>query len=300
MRFPDYSRDSAYDMWRIVVRKGKRLVRFFIIVGLLQGIFLLAGTESGLGLLFTGLVRLHAEPYSPYQSANVVYYDMRLPVSETKHIVVALDFSVRESSDAFLHFFRFVKQYNNIQTVLFAHDAYVSASDRINAVVSGEEGAEAGLSENVSLYAAGLSAIWDTMQPVRKFTVGAIAADDWQNAISADDTLVLCDRDVIMTPENRAILEANDVFLWEVKYDNCITETDNRSDIHLPFVGTETGYYMMSMDRIPHFCMYYRRALNLFDMPSLTARADRLENENAPYFCVIVNGTNRSAAVPVE
>ena len=93
------------------MERGKRLVRFLLIVALLQGIFLIGGTESGLGLVFTGLVRVKAESYSPRQSANVVYYDMRLAVSETNRIAVALDFSAMESADAFLHFFRFVKSF---------------------------------------------------------------------------------------------------------------------------------------------------------------------------------------------
>ncbi len=281
----------------VVVEKGKRLVRFLLIVVLLQGIFLLFGTESGLSLLFTGLVRVKAEAYSPRQSANVVYYDMRLPVSEADVIVVALDFSIAESADAFLHFFRFVKQYNNVQTVLFANDAYLQYAESVNASVTGAQD-DAGYPPLLAAYTEGLSAIYATMQPVRRFTTGVIPGAEFA-AYTAEDKeepmLLLCSRDAVMVPEVRARLAENNVFLWEIKYDNCVSEDGVRSDIRLPFVGEDTGYYMMAMDRIPAFCAYYRRALNLFGTPALEARAARLDNENAAYFCVITNGSGRTA-----
>lgn len=277
------------------MERGKHLIRFLLVVVVLQGIFLIGGTESGLGLVFTGLVRVKAESYSPHQSANVVYYDMRLPVSETNRIAVALDFSVMESMDAFLHYFRFVKQYNNVKTVIFANDAYLHYADTVS--IAMERGAEeTDLPQILSMYMEGLAAIYDTMQPVRKFRANVIASDGWQEALLGADeverVLVLCDRDVLMTEENRTWIAENDVFLWEMKYDNCVTENGIRSDIHLPFTGEATGYYMMAMDRIDSFSIYYRRALNLFSIPALTERAGKLDRENAAYFCVITNGTN--------
>lgn len=278
------------------MEKGKRILRFLLIVVLLQGIFLLFGTESGLSLLFTGLVRVKAEAYSPRQSANVVYYDMRLPISEAERIVVACDFSIAETADAFLHFFRFVKQYNNVQTVLFANDAYMPYADSMNAAVTDGNAAE--LPAALAAYAEGLSAIYATMQPVRRYMTGVVPSADWRIAFaenSASPTLVLCDRDAVMTTETRDWLTAENIFLWEIKYDNCEGENGVRSDIRMPFVGTETGYYMMSMERISTFSAYYRRALNLFGISALNERAARLDNENAAYFCVITNGSGKSA-----
>lgn len=292
----------------VIMERGKRLVRFLLIVGILQGIFLIGGTESGLGLVFTGLVRVKAESYSPRQSANVVYYDMRLSVSEASRIAVALDFSAMESADAFLHFFRFVKQYDNVKTVFLANDAYLPYADAVSAAMDRrteetdetDETDDPALPRTLAAYTEGLAAIYDTMQPVRKFRASVIASDGWREALSGADeqerVLVLCDRDLVMTAENRVWLAENDVFLWELKYDNCATENGIRSDIHLPFTGDTTGYYMMAMDRIDSFAAYYRRALNLFSIPALTERAGRLDRENAAYFCVITNGTNGPAA----
>ena len=90
-------------------------------------------------------------------------------------------------------------------------------------------------------------------------------------------------------------LTAEGIFLWEMKYDNCVGENGVRSDIRMPFIGTETGYYMMSMERLSAFAAYYRRALNLFGIPALEERATRLEKENAAYFCVITNGSGKTA-----
>lgn len=285
-----------------VMERGKRLVRFLLIVALLQGIFLIGGTESGLGLVFTGLVRVKAESYSPRQSANVVYHDMRLAVSETNRIAVALDFSAMESADVFLHFFRFVKQYNNVKNVFLANDAYLPYAETVSAAMEQrtEKTDEPDLPQTLAAYTEGLAAIYDTMQPVRKFQVNVTAADGWREALSGADeearALVLCDRDLVMTAENRTWLAENDVFLWEIKYDNCVTENGIRSDIRLPFTGDTTGYYMMAMDRIDAFSAYYRRALNLFSIPALTEREEKLDRENAAYFCVITNGTNGQTA----
>ena len=278
------------------MEKGKRVLGFLMVVVLLQGAFLLFGTESGLSLLFTGLVRVKAESYSPRQSANVVYYDMRLPISEAERIVVACDFSIAETADAFLHFFRFVKQYNNVQTVLFANDAYLPYADCVNAAVT--DGDDANLPSALAAYTEGLSAIYATMQPVRRYTTGVIPSADWRAALAENDAspmLLLCDRDVVMTAEMRDWLTAEGIFLWEMKYDNCVGENGVRSDIQMPFIGTETGYYMMSMERLSAFAAYYRRALNLFGIPALEERAARLEKENAAYFCVITNGNGKTA-----
>lgn len=278
------------------MEKGKRVLRFLMVVVLLQGAFLLFGTESGLSLLFTGLVRVKAESYSPRQSANVAYYDMRLPISEMERIVVACDFSIAETADAFLHFFRFVKQYNNVQTVLFANDAYLPYADCVNGAVT--DGDDANLPSELAAYTEGLSAIYATMQPVRRYTTGVISAADWRATLAENDAspmLLLCDRDVVMTAEMRDWLTAEGIFLWEMKYDNCVGENGVRSDIRMPFIGTETGYYMMSMERLSAFAAYYRRALNLFGIPALEERATRLEKENAAYFCVITNGSGKTA-----
>ncbi len=277
--------------------KTKRWIKFLVAAVVLQGLMLLFCTEAGLTSLYPLLVRGGEESFQT-RGAYTVYYDMRLPLTEADCIAVGVDFHVKESYDTFGHLFRFLKQYRNITTIHIAHQAAEAIGNRLKAHASGEPLMDTGtLSPVLTDFADLLAAVNDTQPPLKKFDVAPWTglAEEIGTTPAAENqvTLVLLDRDDMMNAY--PTLRERGVLCVEMKYVNCPTILDGqetlRNDIALPFVGAETRIAFMPASRIQWFYDYYRQVTNLFELPSMTDVAERLDNMAAEFVITIANGT---------
>lgn len=91
---------------------------FAVAVVVLQSLALLFLTPGGCELIYPFLVRANAEKIRTEGNSYAAYYDMRLEMSTADLIVVGIDEGVPASYDMLGHFTRFVKQYNNIASVM--------------------------------------------------------------------------------------------------------------------------------------------------------------------------------------
>lgn len=258
--------------------KAKRTIAFLIGAALVQGLLLLFCTEGGLMLLYPYVVRTKAESYQP-SGTSTVYYDMRLDVTDAPLFVVGMDHDVAQSYDAFVHLFRFLKQYSNIQTIfLMEYADYADAiADRMEDPLL-----DHGLPETLLSFADALSALNETQPPAKKFTVAP-----WQENVYADmepgTALFLLDRDTMM--ENRQLDDG--VLYIEMKYINCQTIEGVRTDMDLPFVGETTGYAFLPASRIDWFYRYYEKVA---DPLKLGRDTTGLRRTSAEYVIFVENG----------
>lgn len=260
--------------------KAKRWITFLIGVALLQGLFLLFCTESGLMLLYPYVVRATSEAYQP-SGTTTVYYDMRLDVTDAPLFVVGMDFDVAESYDAFVHLFRFLKQYQNITKIyLFEYDEY---ADAIAARME-DPLLDHGLPPTLLDFADALAAINETQPPQKKFTLSAWPVDVYIDLPGDGSVLFLQDRDTMM--EERS-LESDELCI-EMKYINCETNTGVRTDMDLPFSGEEIGYRFLSAKSIDWFYRYYEKVA---DPLGLGRDTTGLKRTSADYVIFVENGT---------
>lgn len=258
--------------------KAKRTIAFLIGAALVQGLLLLFCTEGGLMLLYPWVVRTKAESYQP-SGTSTVYYDMRLDVTDAPLFVVGMDHDVAQSYDAFVHLFRFLKQYSNIQTIfLMEYADYADAiEDRMEDPIL-----DHGLPETLLSFADALSALNETQPPAKKFTVAPYQAYVYMD-MEPGTALFLLDRDFMM--ENRQIDDG--VLYIEMKYINCQTNEGVRTDMDLPFVGETTGYAFLPASRIDWFYRYYEKVA---DPLKLGRDTTGLKRTSAEYVIFVENG----------
>lgn len=258
--------------------KAKRLITFVISTAVLQGLLLLFCTQGGLLSLYPYVVWMAAEDYQP-RGTSTVYYDMRLDVTDAPLFVVGMDFEVAQSYDAFVHLFRFLKQYSGIQTIYLADNADYAEpiADRM-----ADPLVDHGLPETLLSFADALSALNDTQPPAKKFTVAP-----WQENVYADmapgSALLLMDRDRMMAER-----QLDDGILYiEMKYINCQTNDGVRTDMTLPFLGETTAYTFLPASRIDWFYRYYEKVA---DPLQLGRDTTGLQQVSAPYVIFVENG----------
>ncbi len=273
--------------------KLKRLLKFLITAAVLQGLMLLFCTEAGLMTLYPLFVRMGDEEYQT-RGAYTVYYDMRLPLTGADCIAVGVDFDVTQSYEAFIHLFRFVKQYSNVKNIQIDHPLAAELGERLAAGESDTPTFETDtLPPVLSDFADTLASVNHTQPPVKKFAITAYTeslADFGRTDVTEGEVaLVLLDRDRMM--EMYPTLRENGVLCVEMKYVNCPTAEGVRNDLALPFVGDETRISFMPASRIGWFYTYYRSVTNFFGLPAMEAAAERLDNMAAEFVICIANGT---------
>ncbi len=260
--------------------KVKRLLTFVIGAAVLQGLLLLFCTQGGLMLLYPYVVRMAAEDYQP-RGTSTVYYDMRLDVTDAPLFVVGMDPDVAQSYDAFVHLFRFLKQYSGIQTIYLVDNA--AYADAIAARMA-DPLVDHGLPETLLSFADALSSLNETQPPAKKFTVAA-----WQENAYADmapgTALLLMERDRMMA-ERAQNLDDTTLYI-EMKYVNCQTNDGVRTDMTLPFVGETTAYAFLPASRIDWFYRYYEKVA---DPLQLGRDTTGLQRTAAPYVIFVENG----------
>lgn len=260
---------------------GTRFIAFLIGAALVQGLLLLFCTEGGLMLLYPYVVRTKAESYQP-SGTSTVYYDMRLDVTDAPLFVVGMDHDVAQSYDAFVHLFRFLKQYRNITKIyMFEYDEYaVAIADRMEDPLL-----DYGLPETLLSFADALAAINETQPPQKKFTVSAFPCDVYIDLPADGSVLFLQDRDTMM--EERTLSSDDPTLYIEMKYINCQTSEGVRTDMDLPFVGETTGYAFLPASRIDWFYRYYEKVA---DPLKLGRDTTGLRRTSAEYVIFVENG----------
>jgi len=263
---------------------GKRWLVFICAAILLQGVVLLFCTESGLMFLYPAVVRLYAENLNPRSNSYVAYYDMRIPVSEASIVAVGMDFSVAQSYDAFLHIFRFIKQYSNVQTIYIDDDNQwaESIAERMEYPLE-----EVELPSVLVRFADNLQNLNDTYSPQRKFTVCTMPEGD---SFGEEPVVLLMDRDQMMEPDTRAALEAAGAVCLEMKYIRCSADSGMRNDMELPLPGKTEGFSFVSAQKIDWFYRYYRTVTRLF-FDQNEIYINKLETASADFVLLITNGT---------
>jgi len=270
--------------------KRKRLLVFLCAAALLQGVVILCCTEGGLMAAYPMLFRIRDEEID-INGPNTVYYDMRLAASEAPLVVVGVDFSVKESYEAFLHLFRFLKQYRNITEIRLQEEfPYLSGIQERMADALFENG----LPEVLKDFSDGLAKINETMSPARKFSLESLSSDGEENLYTGE-ILLLLDRDRMMAERER--WEDAGALCLEMKYVNCtVGSGEIRQDMDLPFSGDEVRISFLSASRLQWFYTYFDKVTDLFGQKKGDT-ANTLEAFSAKYVICIANG-NASGVEP--
>lgn len=290
----------------------KRIAVFAAAVILIQSFALLLLTPSGLELIFPFLSRFRSERFNPDNNTYAVYYDMRVEVSEADLIIVGVDFNVSESFDLLGHFTRFVKQYNNVSTVLLdmteLQEMYASAmfenSDEsiYNTATSGLSG-NAGMTKAYAGYISELFFINRMMTPVRKFGVTSYSDGEsvagTELAVKVASAFLECERGAICVVDSRELLPSSEfkdelsetLAGFEIMYINTFYSGNCASpDTHAGFsfpLGRGEAVYFVNNGDFGKFYKYYA----LTAERSGIDRADRLDERFTDWFFAVSGGT---------
>lgn len=290
----------------------KRIAVFAAAAVLIQSLALLLLTPSGLEFIFPLFSRFISERVNPNNNTYAVYYDMRVEVSEADLIVVGVDFNVSESYDILGHFTRFVKQYNNVSTVLLdmtqLQETYSSAMFE-NSDESTYNAVSSGLSENAGMtkaYAGYISELFfinRMMTPVRKFGVMSYSEGESLSGTELADKVALafskCERSAVCVVDSRELLPLSEfrgqlsanlagdeiMYINTFYSENCVSP-DTHAGFSFP-LGRDGAVYFISNGCFESFYKFYSMTAE----KSGIDRSARLDERFTDWFFVVSGGT---------
>lgn len=299
------------------VRKMKKLrlvIGFVLAVLLLQGIATLFLTPEGLELVYQVPLRFHAESFKPENNTYVVYYETRVDISEADLIIVGADGNVAESYDILGHFTRFLKQYNNISSVMLDFDKVEQhiASGLMNEDTEarfyarlGTLKGSKGIPQDFLDYLSELFVVNTTMPPVRKFelasyseelTSGVTLAERIAETFAETERSSLCVIEAAelsngsgLKAELAELMPDKKIVYLQMLYTDSCPSAETHETISFPLESGEPEVYFVNNGDFASFYKYYNAVTGLFGTNK--TMEDRLDTRYTEYFFIVSGGS---------
>lgn len=309
----------------------KQIIRFAAVILGIQLLALLVLTGPGLELIFPIFARVSAEKIQPETNTYAVYYDTRVKVSESNIIILGMDFGIAQSYDVFGHFTRFVKQYNNISSVLLEltipQHTIISnlltlddESDYLKRIGILEE--KTGLPKDYCDYISEVFYINRTVTPARRLNVISYAQSDndiyskksvaveskasrvmkafnssERNAVCAVDSSDLEYNSEFRRELDALAAESNlNIMYVQMMYSGSCAEGYGHRAYSFPQTGSDPVSYFVNNSRADTFYSYYSFIVG--EDSELKTTKDRLDKRFTDYYFVITNGTQVKINTP--